>query len=101
MADGTNHEEHDKNSAGSVVAWLALVLAIAALALGWIAYNRTGQDLESTIRNQVDESVNSVQQGAQDVQENVNQGANEAQDEAEQQTDNAQQEVQEEGNTNQ
>lgn len=89
-----HQDEYDKNSAGSVVAWLALVLAIVALALGWIAFNRTGQDLETRIKNQVTESVDDVQQGAQDAGEDVQQGAEDVQNEAEQQTENVQQESQ-------
>lgn len=33
-----------KNSA-SIIAWIAIILSIIALGLGWSAYNRTGADL--------------------------------------------------------
>lgn len=59
MAEQVTREiVHDKKSSGSVVAWLALLVAIAALTLAWLAYNRSGQDLEDRIQRQIDQSIN-------------------------------------------
>ena len=55
--------ENRRRGAG-LVAWLALVLAIIALWLGWTAYNRTGGDLEQRIQR-------GLQQGAQNVEDTV------------------------------
>ena len=44
---------HTRNRGASAVAWIALIVAILALILGWIAYNRTGEDLENQIQTQV------------------------------------------------
>lgn len=73
-----------------IIAWLALVIAVIALALGWIAYNRTGVDLEQQI-----------QAAAREAAEEVNQEAREAEMEARQETgetlQNAGEELQEQG----
>lgn len=39
------------------LAWLALIVAIVALILGWVAYNRTGVDLEERIESAVEEAI--------------------------------------------
>lgn len=45
----------------SVVGWIALIVAVAALVLAWMAYDRTGANLEQEIRTQVQEGINSAQ----------------------------------------
>lgn len=45
----------------SVVGWIALIIALAALALAWMAYDRTGANLEQQIRTQVQEGINSAE----------------------------------------
>lgn len=42
-------------------AWLALLLSLLALIVAWMAYNRTGDDLESRINQQVNEAIDKVQ----------------------------------------
>ena len=46
MAD----EYRTVRSGPSVVAWLAMIIAILALILAWMAYNRAGEDLATRIR---------------------------------------------------
>ncbi len=58
----------------SAVAWIALVVAILALILGWIAYNRTGEDLENQIQTQVQEGINAADDAAQSTEEAVDAG---------------------------
>lgn len=72
MAEVTREIVHDNRSGGSgFVSWLALILAIAALTLAWLAYNRAGADLEDRIRQQVEQSTPAVQEEAQDLQQEV------------------------------
>lgn len=55
-------------SGASAVAWSALIVGILALAFAWTAFTRTG-DLDNRIRQQVQESVQGVQQGNQEQQD--------------------------------
>lgn len=71
MVRKTKGGKYGNRSTGGIVAWLALVLAIIALVVAWIAYNRTGQSLETKIRNQVNDSIDSAQQGVEGVQEKI------------------------------
>jgi sensor domain CHASE-containing protein len=52
------HEYSDRTA--SALVWLALVLSVIALILAWIAYNRTGEDLESKIQEQVNRAQQSL-----------------------------------------
>ena len=71
MAELTREIIHDKRGASSVIAWLALLLAAAALILAWLAYNRSGEDLESRIQRQVNQTVNETRQEGREVQNEV------------------------------
>lgn len=71
MVRKTKGGKYGNRSTGGIVAWLALVLAIIALVVAWIAFNRTGQSLETKIRNQVNDSIDSAQQGVEGVQEKI------------------------------
>jgi len=59
-------EERRGAGAGTtLLSWLAILLSIAALALAWTAYNRTGTDLESKIQQRVNEATERVDQNTQ------------------------------------
>lgn len=62
------------NRGASAVAWIALIVAIAALALAWMAYDRTGANLETQIRTQVDESINAAEDATQDAGDAIDAG---------------------------
>lgn len=49
------------NSSTSWVAWLGLIIAIIALIIGWVAYNRTGEDLTERVQEEVAESLAEIQ----------------------------------------
>lgn len=36
--------EHTPKSTHTIISWIALLLSIAALTLGWVAYNRAEED---------------------------------------------------------
>ena len=46
----------------TAIAWIALVVGIIALIVAWMAYNRTGEELEQTIRDEVQEIFQQNQQ---------------------------------------
>lgn len=41
----------------SVVAWIALILAVIAIILAWVAFNRTGADIEAIVQEQVEQAA--------------------------------------------
>lgn len=53
MADREIIKETGAGAGTTALTWLALLLAIIALALAWAAYNRTGVDLENKIQEQI------------------------------------------------
>lgn len=61
-------------NAGSVVAWIALIVSVLALILAWVAYNRTGADLEDQIQTQVEQSINATEEATDDAVDAVDAG---------------------------
>jgi hypothetical protein len=51
----------DENGQGAVIGWIALIVAIAALALAWTAFNRTGENLEDMVRDEVQQQSQPTQ----------------------------------------
>lgn len=62
---------------GKALAGVALVIAVVALILSWVAFNRTGTDLNERIETEVNQAVQEVEQAADEA-------AQEAENEAEQ-----------------
>ena len=58
----------------SPVAWIALIVAIIALAIAWMAYNRTGDNLEEQVRTQVEKSLNAAEDATQDASDAIDAG---------------------------
>ena len=58
----------------STTAMLALIISIAALTLSWIAYNRTGKDLEDSIAEQVNKASQNAQKATDTVEQNLDAG---------------------------
>lgn len=50
---------------------MALVLALVALVLAWVAFNRTGQDVEALVEQEVQEAIEEIEQAQQDAEEAV------------------------------
>lgn len=59
-----------ENRGTSIVGWIALILSIIALVLAWLAYNRTGADLEAQIQQQVQEATDNIE--APQIDTNLN-----------------------------
>lgn len=55
-----------QSSSGGGVAWLALIVAIAALVLAWSAYKRTGGDLDDVLKGVTEGAERSVRGAAAD-----------------------------------
>lgn len=49
------------------LAWTALIVAIVALILGWVAYNRTGEDLEQQIQDAVAEALEETRDAVENI----------------------------------
>ncbi len=45
----------------TTISWIALIIAIVALILGWTAFNRAGQDVLPTVEQETQEAVRTVQ----------------------------------------
>lgn len=65
MAD----EVYRTRTGPSAVAWLALVLAILALIIGWMAYNRAGEDLEDQAGQAIEQTVDETEEASDDAGE--------------------------------
>lgn len=57
--DDAHHYHHGHGP--SWATWLALILSLLALILAWMAYNRTGQDLENRVQQEVNRGVDTLQ----------------------------------------
>lgn len=66
---------HISNERGDAAGWVAIIIAVVALILSWIAYNRTGEDLENQIQREVDNAVMQVDDAAQETGQEVQEGA--------------------------
>ena len=72
--DRVVHDHHDNgwsDTLARALAGLALVLSLVALTLGWMAYNRTGEDLEDRIQRGVTDAVNATADTAKDAVNNT------------------------------
>lgn len=58
----------------SFVAWIALIVAVLALTLAWMAYDRTGADLDEKIQQQVQQGVNATERGLENTEEAIDAG---------------------------
>lgn len=47
-------DSYEQKNMNSAVSWIALIVSVAALVLGWAAYNRAGEDLEDQAAQAVD-----------------------------------------------
>ena len=62
--DRVVHDHYDNgwsDTLARALAGLALVLSLVALTLGWMAYNRIGEDLEDRIQRGVTDAVNNTE----------------------------------------
>lgn len=44
------------NGSSQAISIVALIVALIALILGWMAYNRTGEDVEAMVEREIDEA---------------------------------------------
>ncbi len=60
-----------ERNAGSAIGWLSLIIAVGALVIAIAAYNRSGTNLDTRIRDMIRDSTNNVQQQADDAGNNA------------------------------
>jgi len=53
------------------VAWVALITSIVALLLGWMAFNRSGVDVEALVQREVTEATAEIDQRYEALEERV------------------------------
>lgn len=50
------------NTTANIVSWVALIAAIIALILAWVAYNREGADVGTSVRQEVEEQTTDLEE---------------------------------------
>lgn len=60
--------EMRKEDTASGVAWLALIIAVISLSLAWIAYNRSGVDLEEQVKREVEQAVTKAEKARREAE---------------------------------
>ena len=68
------HTVVHQRSAGSAVAWLALIIGTAALVIAWLAYNRSGKDLEDSVKDTANTVIDQSGQEAQNASDAIERG---------------------------
>lgn len=61
------------NTTSNAVAWLALIIAVVALVLGWMAFNRTGVNVEELVQQQVRDATAELETEYQQLEARVRQ----------------------------
>lgn len=54
---------------------LAIIVAIVALAMAWMAYNRTGTDFEEVIQREVNDAMIEINADLQELEESARENA--------------------------
>lgn len=69
-----NDRTRNSRAGVSAVAWIALIVGVIALILAWMAYNRTGADLEQQIQDTVNQSLNTAEDATQNASDAIDAG---------------------------
>lgn len=64
----------ERRGPASTVAWLALVISVAALIFAIIAYNRTGKDIQDSVNDAVDSIQEDAGDAGQDASDTIEEG---------------------------
>lgn len=75
----------------SVVGWTALIIALIALALAWVAFNRTGTDIEAIVEQRVDDATVEMREDYSELEARFRANTAESLNEAAEDVDNDQQ----------
>ena len=51
----------------TLLGWVAVILAVLALVLAWMAYDRTGANLDERIKQQVQQAIPNTTQGTDET----------------------------------
>lgn len=75
MADRDNVVvERGAGRGTTLLTWVALIVALLALWLSWMAYERTGANLDEKIRQGVQQGLQETQQGLQQTENAIDAG---------------------------
>jgi len=72
----------EQKNTNSTLVTIIGIIAVAALILAWTAFNRTGQDLENMVADQVEEAYNATERTVVDGAQAVERGAENVADDA-------------------
>ncbi len=70
--------DHDHRSSNTFLVWLTMVIALAALVLAYLAYNRAGEDLETQVEQGIEQTVEQTDDAADDAGEATQEGVDDA-----------------------
>lgn len=59
----------------TIVSWLALIIAVIALFLGWVAFDRTGADLEAEIEQRTNRALQQMRLDLDRLEDRTREGA--------------------------
>lgn len=63
------------NNTANPIAIVALIVSLVALVLGWVAFNRSGTDIEDVVQRQVEEATVEFNANLEDLEERFRQNA--------------------------
>lgn len=63
--------EYQTTHTSSTMSWIALIIAAIALWFSWIAFNRTGSDLEQIIRDQVNAATADIERNYSEMEATI------------------------------
>lgn len=66
------------NGSAQAISIVALIVALVALVLGWMAYNRTGEDVEAMVEREIDEARVEFEASLDDLEATLRQSASDA-----------------------
>lgn len=69
-----NSNDNYRTNTGSAVATFAIILAIIALTVAWMAYNRSGKDLEDSVGDTVNSATENASENTQEGIDSVERG---------------------------
>lgn len=72
--DDTTYNRSAGGVAATTIAVIALIVGIIALWLAWVAYERTGADLDRRIQEATQQAWQNLEQGAQNTEEAIDAG---------------------------
>lgn len=67
--------EYMNDQKGGALAWIAFIIAVVALILAWIAFNRSGTDISEIVDREVREAVAELEVNFEQAEDQLRKGA--------------------------